>query len=271
MTKRSRPAQSGFTLIELLIAMTILAIISLGVYDITNSTFSRRESIEQEGDFYNSLRVGLDVLGRDIGQLYTPQAGALPGTIGQAPQTTPGQPAQGQQAGGNPANVYGTASVPLGTATDYWGEPINESGVRPSRLQGEEGKLSFISNSHMRIYRDASESEFEKVSYSLEDPKTPDPLVKGKLLVKHEDPNAFIDEERGSETDVRYVLVDGVKSLSFEFLDSEKDTWSKRWDTSGIDHKGVYPAVIKITLEVYFPRSDHTFTVVQQYRPELSL
>ncbi len=266
MSKANRSAQSGFTLIELLIAIVIFAFISLGVYDITNSTFARRESIEQEGDFYNSIRVGLDVLGRDITQLYTPQAGALPGTIGQAAQPA-GSSGQQPQSG----YAQATQNVPLGTATEFWGEPINESGVRPSRLQGEETKLSFVSNSHMRIYQDADESEFEKVSYALEDPKTPDPLVKGKLLVKHEDPNVFIDEERGSETDVRYVLVEGVKSISFEYLDGEKDSWSKRWDTAGTDHKGVYPAIIKVTLEVYFTRSENTFTVVQQYRPELPL
>ena len=266
MKRPTRSQQSGFTLIELLIAMTILAIISLGVYDITNSTFARRESIEQESDFYNSLRVGLDVLGRDITQIYTPQAGALPGTLGQSAQQATGPSGPNQ-----PYNASGTANVPLGTPTDYWGEPINEQGVRPSRLQGEEFKVSFVSSSHMRIYRDAAESDFAKISYSLEEPKTPDPLIKGKLLVKHEDPNAFGDDEKASESEMRYVLVEGVKSVSFEYLDGEKDTWSKRWDTSGIDHKGIYPAVIKVTLEVYFRRSENTFTVVQQYRPELPL
>lgn len=274
---RRSSRKAGFTIIEMLIAMTILSFIALGVYEITTSTFSRRESIEQEGDFYNSIRVALDVVGRDVSQIYSPMPDALPGDLGKAlrPPGASGQSgASLQQQQG--AGAYGAQNqMPLGQPTDFWGEPINKEGVRPSRFQGEETKLSFVSSSHMRIYKDSPESELSKITYSLEEPKVPEPGVKGKVLVKFEDTDVFEDEQRSKskdeETAVSFSLLTGVKSLSFEYLDAEKDTWSKRWDTSGMDHKGVYPAVIKITIEVYMPNSENTFVVTQQWRPELPI
>ncbi|MBI3541789.1 MAG: prepilin-type N-terminal cleavage/methylation domain-containing protein [Deltaproteobacteria bacterium] len=268
MTRRR--AQAGFTLIELMIAMMILAMISVGIYDITTSSFDKREKIEAEGDFYNSLRVGLDVLGRDLTAIYSPQASALPGDLGKPPQQAqPGQ--QGQPQGQQP--TYQSSEMPQGTPTDFWGEPLNQQGVRPTRFQGEETKMSFISSSHMRLYRDTPESEFAKIAYSLEEPKNPDPnaKVKSKLLVKREDPNILGEDGRPSDTEVSYTLIENVKNVTFEYLDGEKDTWSKRWDTSSADHKSVFPSIIKVTVEVFVPNTESTLIVTQEYRPELNL
>jgi hypothetical protein len=207
----------------------------------------------------------MEVLGRDLTQLYTPQAAALPGDLGKPEnQPQPGQP-----------GYTGASAIPLGSPMQFWDEPINKYGVRPSRFQGESARMTFFSSSHTRIYRDSLESVFAKITYQLEDPKGHDisEPVHGKMLVKHEDPgNLFIDDERmSSDTEISYTLVEQVKDIHFEYLDGEKDKWETRWDTAGSDHKGVYPAVIKATVEIYVPTSDNTFIVIQQYRPELDL
>lgn len=255
-----RKSQSGFTLIELMIAMLILSFISMGIYNATTETFKRRDQTERDGDFYNSIRMALDVIGRDIIAIYTPQEKALPSGFGSGASGGSGQP----QSVAQPQD--------FGSPLPFWGAPINQHNVRPSRFQGEETKMSFVTSSHARIYRDTPESDFAKVTYTLEEPKAPEPGQKGKLLVKHEDTsNIFGEDERATnENEIKYTLIDIVKSISFEYLDGEKDTWSKRWDTEGMDHKGKFPDIIKVTIELYTPgESGSTFTVVQQYRREL--
>src|SRR5690242_16028508 len=87
--KRSQHNQSGFTLIEMMIALTILAVISVGVYNTTSSSFQLREKLETESDFYNSVRSALDKVGRDIIHLYTPQLSALPPSLAKQPNSNP--------------------------------------------------------------------------------------------------------------------------------------------------------------------------------------
>ena len=264
--------QSGFTIIELMISLVILSFIALGIYNNTSQSFILRDNVEQDGDFYNSIRVSIDVLGRDVQQMYSPQTSALPGDIGQA-----GGPSG---ASGAPGFVQGQQQQSFGTDSYYWSEPINANGVRASRFQGDATKISFIINSHMRLFRDTPESDFAKIMYTLEDEKNPMPGQSGKVLVKYEDPVAF-DEKDKSDQMARYELITNVKSLEFKYLDSEKDTWYNKWDTAeGVDHKGVFPAVIEINLEIFSPAAakqevsateKSAFKVIERFRPELPL
>ncbi len=255
---------NGFTLIELLISITILSFISLGLYQITTQSFQIQNSLEKEGDFYNSLRVALDLLGRDISHIYSPQAAALPGNIGksQAPEI--------DNAGGM------IPYVPLGTALPFWGEPINKTGVRPSRFNGEDNKLSFITNNHVRLYKDEATCVFTKIQYAFEEDRllasemTRLGYKSAKGLIKHENTDAFSEKE-DSEKDTRYILLPNIKSMKIRYLDGEKDTWFNRWDTASMDHKNVFPTVIEVTLEVFFTHSENFFTVIQRFKPELPL
>lgn len=257
--------QSGFTLIELMIAMTILAFISMAVYQNTTQSFVLRDNVEQDGDFYNSIRVALDILGRDVIHIYSPNAAALPGDLGKAAKKT----AQGTFDVQADPNSGGTNPAPPEPASQFWGESINTVGVRPSRLQGEAEKISFIINSHMRLFRDSAECDFAKIIYALEDDRDQKSNATVKALIKREDPAAFEDNTRQkSETEVRYVLISNVKSLKFRFLDGEKDKWDDKWDTEGMDHKGKFPVVIEITLEVTPPNSQNPLKITQLYRPE---
>jgi prepilin-type N-terminal cleavage/methylation domain-containing protein len=267
LTKRSRSA--GFTLIELMIAMTILSFIALGVYQTTAQTFSIRDSLEQDGDFYNSVRVALDVIGRDIAHIYTPNPFALPGKIGQPPAQTPNT-----QPGGFGAARSNTL-IPQ-PPTKFWAEPLNEFGFRASRITGEANKLSFISNGHMRLFRDSAECDFVKVYYWLDVEK---PIQgasglppRGKVLMKRENNKPFDELER-EEEESKYPLLTGIKSLEFKYLDGEKDQWLSSWDNTALVNKGVFPSVIKVIIEVFTPNSkaagtENTLHVEQLFRPE---
>lgn len=268
----------GFTIIEMMIAMTILSFIALAVYQNTTQSFVLRDNVEQEGDFYNSVRVALDALGRDITHIYTPNEAALPGSLRSAPSPSPAPQVPGYTQ--SYAQVTkGPTFQPI-PASKYWGESINAEGVRPTRLQGESDKMSFITNNHMRLFRDTPECDFSKIEYSLAEEKEITPGVRGKILRRREDSAVFEDIEklRDDESVSTVDLISGVKDLKIRYLDGEKDSWSTRWDTAGMDHKNVFPSVIEITLEVYMPKRNTpggkednerpTFKVVERFRPE---
>jgi general secretion pathway protein J len=256
MRTRNSNRQTGFTLIELMIAMTILAFIAVGVYNTTAQSYKLRDSVEQDGDFYNSIRVALDVFGKDLGHLFTPIPASMPGTLGQAPTQQPNLP---------PQATSDFAAIP---ALKFWGSPINKFGVRPTRFNGESSKVSFVISSHLRLFRDTAETDFAKVQYALEEEKNPMPRTSGKALVKRENPDIF-DERETTDNEVSYVILSNVKNIELKYLDGEKDQFDSNWDTSGIVHKDKYPDVVKLTIEVFPPGSQNAFKVEQLYRPEL--
>ena len=200
---------------------------------------------------------------RDILMIFTPQLKGLPGNLSRREQIQPGT----QPTGGDRGEPFDP-----GPATAFWGPKLNRFGVRPSRFQGEQNRLSFISNSHARLYQDSKESEFAKIIYMTEDDKASKDASghMDKALVRYEDPNAFLDDGRKSESEVRYIIMRSVKSLKIEYLNGANDRWSNRWDTESADTKDKYPALIRVTIEVIPPPPMHpenTFFAVQMYKP----
>ncbi len=257
----------GFTLIELLISIAILGMISVGVYTTTSSTFILREKLQAEAEFYNLVRSSLSIIERDILMIYSPQLAALPGALGQA--APPVQP------GTNPNSRPGVEVFDPGIPTKFWGQMVNTHHIRPSRFTGEEGKLSFISASNIRLYRDSKESNFLKIKYSQEDDDLPVDTKKrrGKTLARYTDTNVFVDDGR-EETEIRTVILREIKSFKLTYLDGRNDQWQNNWDTEGRDTKNRFPALIKLVVEVYQPAplpEGSTFSVTQVYKPELAL
>ena len=250
----------------MMIAMTILSFIALAIYQNTTQSFVLRDNVEQEGDFYNSIRIALDSVTRDINHMYSPQANALPEKMGKAEATPPGQQA-----------------VLFGSPTLFWGAPINKEGVRPSRFQGDATKITFITNNHVRLFRDAQESDFAAVTYTVDEDKFSPKEWGAKALIKKEDFMAFEDSTRATdpESQTTFTLLGAIKSIEFKFLDGEKDSWNSKWDTTGMDHRDIFPSVVQLTLEMLNPSAtaardttkapQNTLKVVQRFKPELPL
>src|SRR3954471_16711499 len=87
---------SGFTLLEVLISIFLLVVISLAIYNATTESYRLRDSLANEGDFYNGIRLSMSVLERDIALVYSPTI-MIPEDTGKKPgtPTNPGNTFEG--------------------------------------------------------------------------------------------------------------------------------------------------------------------------------
>ncbi len=244
----------GFTLLEVLISIFLLVIISLSIYQATTETYKLRDVLMTEGDFHNGVRLAMGVLDRDISLLYTPLI-MLP-----EEKAALAQPADAQDL---------DAIISTDRSSVYWSPAVNKTGVRPSHFAGTDSKLTFVSVSHIRIYKERPESEFTQVSFYLDsDPF--DRAAEGKVLFKTSDPNAFDEGGKVEQFKRTLPLLHGVKKWKYEYYSKERDRWDSSWDSESADNKNVYPDMIRVTLEVVGP-SRLVFEGKYYFRPEIPL
>ncbi|MBI2711857.1 MAG: hypothetical protein HYX41_03180 [Bdellovibrio sp.] len=125
------------------------------------------------------------------------------------------------------------------------------SGLRLSHFIGDDRRMSFVTQSHIRIYKDSPESEFAKISYELL-PDSRDDAKRGLyVLVRTESPNAFDPDER-DPFEKKYELLRGIKSLTFSYYkwDQDKFKIQKNWDNERDEFKNIYPDVIEMKLNM---------------------
>lgn len=262
-----RNSESGFTLLEVLIAICILSFISVGIYQAVSETFKIRESISTEGDFYNGIRLSMNILQRDLTLLYSPISQLpKPKPVGSPPPGVPAQPVSQLQPSISAEALQ--LDPNLGQLTDFWEPAMNASGIRLSRFVGTDNKITFISNSHLRVYKDSSESEFARITYEfIQD----DQDKEFKMLVKTENTDTFNLETRSSDPFSRtYPLLHGVRTFKFRFYRKDKDEWGPSWDTDKDEFRYMYPDIVELTLEVQGPPRT-SFEGRFLFRPELPL
>src|SRR3954471_393531 len=218
--------EQGFTLLEVLISMFILMFIGIAIYQMTTKTFELRDVLSNEGDFYNGIRLSMQIIQRDVALIYSPvlilpdwpkPPTTLPGGTQLPPEFGAAQPAQP----GTPAD-QDIATGDNAQTLQYWGPMIDKTGVRPMHFIGTENKMSFISVSHIRIYKDTHESEFAKVAYELVKDEHYEEFPEGQLLVKTETPNFWEEDERADKLRKVYPILHGLKKLRFRYWRKDK-------------------------------------------------
>ncbi len=261
--KLIRNRTAGFTLIEVMISIVLLVMISMSIYQATTQTFRYRAKIIIEGDFYGGIRLAMGLLDRDISALFSP-VNMNPKTFAKAPSANGFVPnaefpsrrradapaIDPQFEAAQAAQLAELQNSPLGQTSDYWLGATDLTAIRPSRFIGTENRLQFISASHMRVYKNSMESEFAKIVYEIRDEKDSDLGDNVKILVKIEDPNAFDDEDKRAKDAKIYPLLPGIKSFTYSYYRRDKKAWERTWDSNRDDMKGLYPDLIKLTLEV---------------------
>ena len=245
------------TLIEVLIAVFILVIISFSIYQATTDSFRVRSILSEDGDFFNAIRLAMNILEKDIAMIYSPTM-ILPSE----PTPTPSPPDSEDLS----AIMGGDSNL----NSDYWTSVINKTGIRPSHFIGKETELSFIATSHIRIYKKSPESIFSKIAYKLENPSDQTEFPGTKALFKTENTDAFNLEDDNEKLTHNYPLLYGIKKLKFRYYRKEKDQWNNSWDSETADLKNLYPDLIEVELEI-IGHNRLQFNGTFKFRPEMPL
>jgi prepilin-type N-terminal cleavage/methylation domain-containing protein len=268
-------ATAGFTLIEVIIVLVILTFISLGIYQMTTETFKLRDELSAEGDFYNGIRMAMDVLQRDVASMFSP--------ILSRPDPNPSGSPTPQNPNTLPPPVDPQTTEMLlnsdqGKTSAFWLAATDKSGLRLSRFVGTPDKITFVSASHVRVYKDSPESDFAKITYELvsdEENKGNKDMSDPKALLRTENTDAFDDDDRKAERYAHhYLLLHGIRKLRFRFWRKDKDNglgrWENSWDNDKEDFKERYPDKIEVSIEVDGPQH-LSYTGVYYFRPEVPL
>lgn len=258
---KSLSNQSGFTLLELLISMAIMVFISYSTYLATTQTFRLRDSLSQEARFYNAIQLAMNIVRRDITLLYSPVV-LMPNP---QPSASPGAPPNTQEM-----QMY--MSDDTNQVYQFWSAAVDPTGLRPSRLVGSDNKLSFISLTYGRIYKNTPGSEFSKINYELKrDEKNAD--TKGKMiLIRRETPNAFAQDMFRDTLGTSYELLTGLKVFKFSYLKREGETWKSMdtWDSEQQDVKYHFPDLIQLDIEVVGAQN-LSYIGRYSFRPEIPI
>jgi prepilin-type N-terminal cleavage/methylation domain-containing protein len=267
VNKRPGARPDGFTLLEVLISMFLLVVISFATYQATTETFKLRDVLSTEGEFYNSIRLAVSILQRDLENAYSPvvlrpeqRPRALPGQEGQVQQLE-----ELQQV---PPPGFGLNREIM--QSDFFSSEIDKYGIRPTRMSGTDTKLFWVNAANMRMYRDSRESDFLKISYFLEQEKDSEYEAGSSTLVRSASPEAFIYDESKDKSVKTYRLLHGIRKLKFRYYRKDKDQWSDSWDSESSDTKELFPDIVELQIEVSAPKG-LSFEGRYQIRPEVPL
>lgn len=264
-----RKSERGFTLLEVLISIALLAFISIFIYQATTESFKIREILSTEGEFYNSVRMAVSVLNRDLSVAYSP-------TLLLAP--TP--PAQNGQVPGSfqDPNAYNAPDADqqmlqtgeYARTSQFWGPAVHKNGIRPSRFMGTETKISFLAASHMRLYKAKHESDFVRVEYDLKPAKSTGNGPTLGVLVKTFSPNAFTLDDAKDTLISKIELLEGIERMKFRYYYREKDTWLNSWDSENSEQYHRFPDMVELVIDVKGPGKLH-FNGIYKLKPEMAI
>jgi general secretion pathway protein J len=115
---------------------------------------------------------------------------------------------------------------------------------RPTLFVGREDELLFTTFAHVRLYKDARESDQAVVQYTVDD----DPDHPGERAVFRREKVRLDDEpERGGRKD---LVADRVSALRIQYWDPKRKDWVREWTTRSVEHRDELPPRIRLELEV---------------------
>lgn len=249
----SRSDSGGFTVLEVLISIFLMVVISFAIYQATTETYRLRDVLSGEGEFYNTVRLSMSVLQRDIENTFTP--------VSLRPEPVPGPQQPGEEA------PPGTPEI---TPNPFYASSIDKHGIRVTRFEGKDSQLAWVAASNVRMYRDSRESEFLKVRYELAPENDPDfPAGQGlRRLVRIVSPDVFEYDEDKDKSARNYTLLHGIKNWKFRYYSTEKKQWFDSWDSDASDTREKLPDLIEVRLEVTAPKG-LSYDGHYQFRPEM--
>ena len=216
--------EKGFTLIEVMIAILLLALMSIAVYQVTTRSFSLNAQLGQESTDYIAMVLSLQNVETDLSQIYTP-----------------------------PLDPALAPKDPNAQASQFWSAPVRSDGMRRSRLQGTKEKITFLSNGHRRVEEDSPQSDFQKVTWEIER------NAEGAYsLYRSTDWDAFNYEDGTAAKPTRVALLENLTSAKFTYYRTENKTWDETWDSESrfVKPEARFPQLISLKVELPDPMNN---------------
>jgi len=117
--------------------------------------------------------------------------------------------------------------------------------------------LIFSTIGHIRMIRDADESDQNEVQFYCDDhPDEPGQIA----LFRREQRRIDEDPEKGG---YHQILLPDVSSLDFRFYDHRTDEWTEEWDSSQIERALKLPQLVRIELTVDTPSGEEEIFVTK--------
>ena len=102
-----------------------MVVISFAIYQSTTETYKLRDVLSNEGEFYNTVRLSMSVMQKDIENIFSPT------TMRPGPAPSP-----------SPGAATDAASQDL-TPNEFYASSVDGFEIRNSRFHGGEDKLTF--------------------------------------------------------------------------------------------------------------------------------
>ena len=135
--------------------------------------------------------------------------------------------------------------VSMAFLSDNW--DANRSRDPVTLFVGREDEVLFTTLAHVRLYRDAKESDQAVVEYRLDqDPDHPGE----RALFRREKAHLDDEPDRGGRRD---LVADRVSALRIQYWDPGRKEWVGEWTTRSTEHLKELPPRIRLELEMALP------------------
>lgn len=224
----------GFTLIEVMIAIAILAVLATLTAETIQRSLKVKKKIQDDIDREATVRNAMRLIEKDINSAFHYRDLSYEMKLEVQRQSQPLQPGQPAPPP-TPPPEPGSAEAPPKKLTQFL---------------GEEASLHFTTLNHVRMRKDAKESDQAEVGYFLENCKNRVTDKASQCLKRRT--NFIIDEDvskGGPET----TLIENVTDFKLKYLGKGKEDWVSSWRT---DERGDavtqnnFPQAVQVLLTV---------------------
>jgi general secretion pathway protein J len=110
-------------------------------------------------------------------------------------------------------------------------------------FDGDEESVNFSTMSHLHYIKNKPETDQVHVGYSLEKDEKGD-----YALYRRETDRLMEDLEKGGQS---FLLLKGIKSMTWEYFDSNRQGWGKVWNTDSVVYANRLPQIVRVSMTVY--------------------
>jgi len=198
---------------EVLIAVVLLAVISLLLWQSMGGAINSKERSEKREQAYRGANLVMNRMTRDLSMCVLYSSLEFLGISSSSEQMT--------------------KSVFTGTNS------------------GDQDKLTFDTLSHVRYLKNTKESDLAEVTYFVDKSQSEEEGEAGNYALKLREKSP-LDAEPDQNGKVM-TLLEGVKEFNFRYYDVTKNEYKDEWDTTKIDYGNRLPRAVEITLVIQDP------------------